>query len=330
MNARPVTHYRNPRYPTRLEVLADHTLLEKHLPPAWKSCAEMAGVVTLLLATNSSLGFSQNRIKGLTGKPAVVAPIFEHGGGRGAVGCVVVNPPVFLSEQDAMQVIREQLGKAGVNLSAKHVALQDVVIPQFKQEFSQPGWNPKVVPVSEAKVFFLDALDPQNRVGVEFVTDVNYFDLGGERSGSTVQDYDLKRIAAGVDKSVAKSHDLYFGAVYDPVNFERGDPEKWSQLRTLSDERNKLKDPQLIAQKDVEIKRLRDEINAESAEAQRRMLTLFSERLKLKDPKLIAQKDAEIRRARNELLAPARARSHELLQQQVKDFIEWLKGQGVI
>jgi hypothetical protein len=330
MNARPVTHYRIPRYPTRLEVLDDHTLLEKHLPPAWKSCAEMAGVVTLLLATNSSLGFSQDRIKGVNGKPAVVAPIFEHGGGRGAVGCVVINPPVFLSEQDAMQVIREQLGKAGVALSVNHVPLQDVMIPQFKQQWSQPDWQPKVVPTGGTKVLILGALDPKKRVGVEYVSDEDYFDLGGERSGSTVQDYDFKRIAAGVDKSVSNSHDIYFGAFYDPVSPSRGDAEKWSRLHTLSDERSKLKDPQLVAQKDAEIKRIRDEISAEEAEAQRRIQTLYEERGKLTTPSLVAQKNAEIRRAYDEMLAPARGRSQKLLEDQVKDFIDWLKGQGVI
>ncbi|MDR3675538.1 MAG: hypothetical protein P4N24_08610 [Acidobacteriota bacterium] len=330
MNSRPVSRYKTPRYPTRLEVLADHTLLEKHLPPAWKSCAEMAGVVTLLLAANNCTGYSQEDIRAVTGKPAVVAPIFAHGEGRGATGCVVVNPPVFLSEQDAMQVIREQLGKAGVTLSASHVALQDVVIPQFRQEFSQPGWNPKIVPTGDAKVFFLDALDTRKRVGVEYVSYGHYFDLGGEQSGSTVQDYDFKRIAAGVDKAVAKSHNLYFGAFYDPVSPSRGDVEKWDRLRTLYDERNKLKDPQAAAQKDAEIKRLRDEVNAEEAEARRPIDALYSERSKLKDPAQIAQKDAEIRRAYDRMLAPARAKSRELLEQQVKDFIDWLKGQGVI
>lgn len=330
MNSRPVSRYKTPRYPTRLEVLADHTLLEKHLPPAWKSCAEMAGVVTLLLAANNCTGYSQEDIRAVTGKPAVVAPIFAHGEGRGATGCVVVNPPVFLSEQNAMQVIREQLGKAGVTLSASHVALQDVVIPQFRQEFSQPGWNPKIVPTGDAKVFFLDALDTRKRVGVEYVSYGHYFDLGGEQSGSTVQDYDFKRIAAGVDKAVAKSHNLYFGAFYDPVSPSRGDAEKWDRLRTLYDERNKLKDPQAAAQKDAEIKRLRDEVNAEEAEARRPIDALYSERSKLKDPAQIAQKDAEIRRAYDRMLAPARAKSRELLEQQVKDFIDWLKGQGVI
>jgi hypothetical protein len=330
MNARPVTRCKTPRYPTRLEVLADHTLLEKHLPPAWKSCAELAGVVTLLLATNSVTGFSREPKGGVTGKPAVVAPIFAHGEGRGAVGCVVVNPPVFLSEQDAMQVIREQLAKAGVTLSASHVALQDVVIPQYRQQWSQADRGPKVVPTGDAKVFFLGGLDPKKRVGVEFVSSGNYFDLGGEQSGSTVQDYDLKRIAAGVDKSVAKAHDLYFGAFYDPTIMLRDDSELRHKLNTLVEERSKLADPKLIAQKNEEIQHVYRQMQAENEESQRRIGTLYNERSKLKDPKLIAQKDAEIRHAYDEMLVPVRAKSRKLLEEQVKDFIDWLKGQGVI
>jgi hypothetical protein len=47
----------------------------------------------------------------------VVAPIFEHGEGRGATGCVVVTFPVFLSEEEAMQVIREELAEHGIDLT---------------------------------------------------------------------------------------------------------------------------------------------------------------------------------------------------------------------
>ena len=34
-----------------------------------------------------------------------VAPVFIHGEGRGALGCVVVSPPVFLSEAEALEVL---------------------------------------------------------------------------------------------------------------------------------------------------------------------------------------------------------------------------------
>jgi len=35
--------------------LGDRDLLQKHVPPAWKSCVEMAGAVTMLLAANHCL-----------------------------------------------------------------------------------------------------------------------------------------------------------------------------------------------------------------------------------------------------------------------------------
>ena len=37
MEAKAVKRQATPRYPTRLEVLADRSLLEKHMPAAWKS-----------------------------------------------------------------------------------------------------------------------------------------------------------------------------------------------------------------------------------------------------------------------------------------------------
>jgi radical SAM protein with 4Fe4S-binding SPASM domain len=103
MEAKPVKRKADPRYPTRLEALADRELLEKHMPAAWKSCAEIAGAAAILLTINGCM--AQHSHSGNV--KAIVAPIFNHGEGRAADGCEVVNPPVFLSEQDAMQVIGE-------------------------------------------------------------------------------------------------------------------------------------------------------------------------------------------------------------------------------
>jgi hypothetical protein len=289
MNARPVTRYRNPRYPTRLEVLADHTLLEKHLPPAWKSCAEMAGVVTLLLASNNCTGIPSEAIRAAKSKPAVVAPIFEHGEGRGATGCIVVNPPVFLSEQDAMQVIREELRKAGVATSRTNVPVEGVRIT--------PRWSAVklwAVPTPESKPFALGAFDPQKRVGVEYVNRTNYFDLGGERSMSTVQAYDFEGLARTLSHDVrSKAHNIYFGAFYDPATVS---PQGWLSDRAYM----------------------------------QKLDAIYKERDKASDPKVQAEKDREIEAVYNQKLGPLRAESSRQLRLQVKDFIDWLKGQGVI
>ena len=49
----------------------------------------------------------------------IVAPLFERGDGRGAAGCVVVAPPVFMSEEEALTIVGEELAKYGVRLARK-------------------------------------------------------------------------------------------------------------------------------------------------------------------------------------------------------------------
>jgi hypothetical protein len=59
---------------------------------------------------------------------AIVAPIFERGEGRGADGCMVMSPPVFLSEEAALQVIREEMAVKGVQLRTNQTTLAGVTV----------------------------------------------------------------------------------------------------------------------------------------------------------------------------------------------------------
>ena len=91
MDPRPISQYVPPAYPTRREFLASGA--------------------ALLLATQSGCGRA-------AGSRPAVAPIFVHGEGRGASGCIVMNPPVFLSEEEALQILGEELARAGIKLGA--------------------------------------------------------------------------------------------------------------------------------------------------------------------------------------------------------------------
>ena len=64
------------------------------------------------------------------GGAAIVAPIFKHGEGRGATGCVAVSPPVFLSAEEALHVIKEELTQQGVNISDENVQFDSVSLPR--------------------------------------------------------------------------------------------------------------------------------------------------------------------------------------------------------
>jgi hypothetical protein len=289
MEAKPVKRKADPRYPTRLEVMADRELLEKHMPAAWKSCAEIAGAATILLAINGCL--AQHPHSGNV--KAIVAPIFNHGEGRAADGCEVVNPPVFLSEQDAMQVIGEELQKSGVILSDKNVNLPDVSIPQHEEKWIWGGIMKMNVQTGSPQPLVLQSLDPKKKVGVAVAHSMNYFDLGGARSGS-ITDYNFRQVAQEVRDRVAKDgRNIYFGAFYDPTTApEEPGPQNKDYYSKLSNLNNEL-----------------------------RTIT---------DPAARKNKMDEIMTLHKQHLEPFKQESRRLLRMQVKDFIGWLKGQGVI
>ena len=82
----------NPRYPSS-DYLEQHPELLSLVPERWRQNALVVGV---LAAQNSAS--AQQRAPG---PPSRVAPIFSHGEGRGAFGCLAVAAPVFLAEDQS-------------------------------------------------------------------------------------------------------------------------------------------------------------------------------------------------------------------------------------
>jgi len=151
---------------------------------------------------------------------AIVAPIFDHGKGRGAIGCVVMAPPVFLTEEDALQVIQDELSKAGIELTSQRIVLSEVPIKARIERYERKG-NEGITRVEEgepATPLKLQLADPKRHVGIEFVGQANYHAVGGASSMSTVHSYDFKDRANFVAQQVrAKSRGLYVGVLYDPA-----------------------------------------------------------------------------------------------------------------
>jgi hypothetical protein len=89
MKSKPVRKYAQPKYPTRLEVATRPALLRRHQPPAWRKWPELTGAAGLfLLADVTRLQAADSPPKGAQPSAeakalALVAPIFQHGEGRG-------------------------------------------------------------------------------------------------------------------------------------------------------------------------------------------------------------------------------------------------------
>jgi len=211
MKPRPVERIECPAYPTRRQVLEGAVVF--FLPAVFGCGGQRTGESPDAAAPASAVR-------------TVVAPIFEHGGGRGAIGCVVVSPPAFLSEEDGMQIIREELAKHGVKLGAG-ATLDDVTVPLRREEarlIDEPGGKKRVEQkivedTKHARPLKLDGTDPAKKVAVEFVSQKDYFQLGGTGSNSTVQDFDFKGVAESVAKQVKSQgkQRLYVGLFYDPA-----------------------------------------------------------------------------------------------------------------
>jgi hypothetical protein len=235
MEPKPVQNDRKPFYPTRREMLA--------------------GAASFALLNLTGLGFVFAESE--EGK-VTVAPVFKHGDGCGATGCVVVSPPVFLSEEEAMQIIREELAKHGIQLKGGSV-LDGVRIPHrlvpFKFIGKEDAEKAAVECKKHANSLKLDGLDSEKHIAVEFVSKGRYFDLGGaqesydmdelddpdaktDNSGgivsSTAQSYDFKETAEFVVAKVKKqgTDQVFFGVFYDPLGEEwRKTGEKTDQAK---------------------------------------------------------------------------------------------------
>jgi hypothetical protein len=255
MKAQPLRKARTPKYPTRLEILARPVLLERHQPTAWRAVPEMTGAVAFFLAANLAGQAAEKKAAGQVSAVAVVAPIFEHGEGRGATGCVMVAPPNFLSEEEAWQVIGEELSKKGLDLSEKEFEIQGVKIaPSTRGLAGVSGAAGNSGPDTPLKA---DRADPKRRVAVEFVSQKDYHRLGGGYSMSTVQSYDFKGVAKSVGEQVRKdaTDKVHFGVLYDPasrvdpVSLNTGQnktPEDWVKAWQAAGSRGRAESQRLL------------------------------------------------------------------------------------
>jgi hypothetical protein len=254
------------------------------VPREWLSRRELAGLLSAAV-TLGATGCSEKTGQAGPGATApkalaaIVAPIFAHGDGRGAFGCVAVNPPTFLSEEEALQVIREELGQAGIELSQSNAMVPGVAVPPRTEVYGQDWVTGKtsartIEDTSRApNPLVVDLKDPQRNIAIEFISQNDYFQMGGVNWQSTVQGYDFKDVAGYVTGHARKaSQGGYLGFFYEPL-----------ASTPLEEEAN--------------------DASAGASDWQKRW---------------------EQRHARG------KAEGKRLLRMQVKDFVDWLKGQGVI
>lgn len=123
MKLAPLKHYRRVEYPTQ-EILNQHPELLRVLPRRWHSNPVVLGTLAGLLALmEQSIAMAQDK------QSLRVAPIFVHGEGRAAIGGDAAYPLVLLTEAEARKVIEEEASKAGLEFSTRDHKLRGVDLP---------------------------------------------------------------------------------------------------------------------------------------------------------------------------------------------------------
>ncbi len=272
MKVHPVRRYPTPRFPTRA-ILSAHPELLRLVPKRWRRNPVVLAGLAL------ACGVTTLRWTGRHGALAShVAPIFQHGDGRGAFGCVATNPPVFLTEAEARQVVAEEARKAGITFQPDAHSLWGVAQPITSSEPRATGMS--VQPASTLTPFVLDGVDRRRRVAYEFVSKE---DLAAWESRapsmyvSSVSVFDVRGAAEALHKGIRVAGPVGAYAVfYDPA--------------VGSDDGRKA-------------------LGSSSA-----------------GPSSATDWNQEGERADT----AAKQLAREELRRQVRDFVQWLKGQGVI
>jgi hypothetical protein len=271
MQVTPVRSKRQPQYPTH-EILALHPELLALVPERWR----MNPLVLRVLAGVVSLSFSAEMANAQKQKTVAshVAPLFMHGDGRGAFGCQAINPPVFLSEEEAKQVIREEAQKAGLSFEASGYQLKNATVPLTHQFWCSEEDENSTKPKTQQMDLKLTGFDKNHQVAFEYVStdEIEAWTPKNQGCVSSVSSYDLlgaaKTLANGLQHQAGTP---WIGIFYEPAAASYG--------------------------------RVHLSKNAT---------------------------DAEYKKAYDAEAKKAKAIDAEELRKQVRDFVGWLKAQGVI
>jgi len=183
----------------------------------------------------------------ILGNPApAFIPLFEYGEGTGAIGCVSVAAPSFMSEEEAFAVLAAAFEEAGLTLNRNSVTLEDVNLPVTDLLYT-PGENKTFKTKNGVLNADMCLTDGSLQIPVEFVSrnDIDAWQ-GESEVMSTVSSYDTKsaaRVLAENNAGIAVFYDPCVLADYNEVysienDIREGESEEEYQarLKIISDQ----------------------------------------------------------------------------------------------
>ncbi len=231
MEVRPVSKNKRPVYPNKAQI-EDNLDLLNVVPERWKHKSKItAALASLLIISftgcskegseavkpNSNIPITTNPNINVTTNPNM-PPIFQHGAGRGSFGCVSVASPVFLSEEEALQVIKEEAKKEGLDFGSESTVLNNIKIPITTLSPGSFGNNGNKFMKTKEGDLKLDGFNPDMKIGFEFLSKSDYLEWLGEDDRATVETFYVLTAAETLRNSIGENADgKIIGVFYEPL-----------------------------------------------------------------------------------------------------------------
>ncbi|MCL2672251.1 MAG: hypothetical protein FWF10_09505 [Clostridiales bacterium] len=205
----PIIRAVSPKYPDQYAVDLKPFLLENR-PLRWHA-VPVAGTV---LSAVVMLGLAGCVTAGTPVPPPLEVPLFEHGEGIGVYGCVAITAPVFLSEDDAFAIIRDEFAKLDLIVKPADFTIEGMQVPRLHISNYPP---PETIGTRHGDLALDFAVDGRS-IMMEFVSasDLREWDSGAFIT--TVDTYDIKGSAKVLNESLnARKDENIYGVFYDPA-----------------------------------------------------------------------------------------------------------------
>jgi hypothetical protein len=226
-----------PAYPTRAQVDADRGLLIRYAPAAWRRSGLLMALLVGTLPTAQGCG-----------QPAKgVAPIFEHGNGLAWWGCLVMVPPVYLSESEARNVVTDALMSSGLGEPKTNEEMPD----SSKIDIEVDSCGRVEESGTSSGLFTADLYWDEQDMGVEIVT---MHDWNTMHRTSSDTEYGCEGDSVGYGDVIGAARaqaDLlanhggphWYGVLYDPIvqgcpkehHYEKSDCTEQDRVRPAND-----------------------------------------------------------------------------------------------
>ena len=209
-----VQRYRLPGYPSKVRAMDCQRLLAS-TPTRWKGSPVLCAALALMVSAGMSGCAKQSggRVR-LFARGDGIVRVYV---GEGWVG--MIQPPAFLSEQEARQIIREEAEARGVHFGAEGTKTLSGYFPMTEFQLDSPG-------ISEGETWqgdlVLDGYDAEKGVGFEYIskTDIEQWSKTNVRADDkTSSVYDFSGAGLLLSRSIREQMDEDWGRIgilYDP------------------------------------------------------------------------------------------------------------------